>query len=129
MSAALRIVELDRNEASTLTPASMEQAISTRKAAVPHSAETASAPSSKSQDALPDERGWAFSEAPSTQRCATVQTSAPKALSRDARNLLTVARLNVEFLAAQLHGQLPKSALEALEDLHESIERLERKYT
>ena len=124
MSAALRLVELvemDRSTAPTMSPASLAAARPTlrpsmRPTLVPSSTATIH----------PFRRN---TEAPPTQRSATIHPLFDDAARQDAQNLLAVMRVNIEFLAATLHDETSPLAIDALVDIHESITRLERRFT
>jgi hypothetical protein len=64
---------------------------------------------------------------PMTQRSATFHPRGSGATQLEAYNLLAVMRLNVDFLQSLLGGAAPPVALEALEDLHRMIDRLEHR--
>ncbi len=64
-------------------------------------------------------------EAPSTQRSSMLQTAEEAGARPDTRRMLKVVRLHVEFLASLLDGH-PTAARETIDDLHESIDRLQR---
>jgi hypothetical protein len=65
-----------------------------------------------------------------TQRSATLASLRPRgsgATQREAYNLLAVMRMNVDFLVAVLGPGAAPEALEALDDLHHTIDRLEHR--
>lgn len=66
------------------------------------------------------------SEAPSTQRCATVHPRFAAAARQEAQSLLASMRSNADFLSGMLYGNAPPSALDALEDLRRCIDWLEQ---
>ena len=67
---------------------------------------------------------------PMTQRSATLASLHPRgsaATQLEAYNLLAIMRMNVEFLVSLLGNGAEPVALEALEDLRRTIDRLERR--
>jgi hypothetical protein len=67
-----------------------------------------------------------------TQRSATLASLHPPprgsaATQLEAYNLLAIMRMNVEFLVTRLQNGGDPTALEALADLHRTIDRLERR--
>ena len=65
------------------------------------------------------------SEAPSTQRSATVHPRVEAAARADAMSLIAVLRMNADFLASLLRGNAPPMALATLEELYLGLDRLE----
>jgi hypothetical protein len=123
MSAALRIVELARSTTPTMSPASLAAARpsfrpSMRPTLVPSSRATVSPTLTASFGTLP----------PSTQRSATCHPRFEAVARHEVTNLLCVLRANVEFLESLLRGEPSAMAASALVDLHETIDRLERRF-
>ncbi|CAN5925413.1 hypothetical protein BH11MYX4_BH11MYX4_11470 [soil metagenome] len=69
-----------------------------------------------------------ISEAPTTQRSATVHPRAETAARQEAQNLLAVMRMNADFLSALLAVNASAAAIEALQELQHGIERLEQRF-
>jgi hypothetical protein len=68
-------------------------------------------------------------EAPTTQRSATVHPRVETAARQEAQNLLAVMRMNAEFLAALLADSPSTVAREALDELQSGIARLEARFS
>lgn len=127
MSAALRLIELselaalNRSTAPTMSPASLASARpsfrpSMRPTLVPTSRATV----------LPTLTGSSATEPPLTQRSASVQPRFDAAARHEITNLISVVRMNVDFLESLLHRETAPMALSALDDIHQTIDRLER---
>jgi hypothetical protein len=76
---------------------------------------------------IPNLTGSFATEPPCTQRSATVHPRDDAASRHEARNLLCVMRLNLDFLQSLLDGQSSALAATALDDLNETIDRLEQR--
>jgi hypothetical protein len=122
MSAALRFVEWTRSTAPTMSPPVLSSARtsfhpSLRPTLVPSSRTTISPTLTGSAATLP----------PSTQRSATVHPRFAASARHDVVNLLAVLRSNVGFLESLLHGQPSPTTASAVDELYETIDRLERR--
>ena len=84
------------------------------------------APSSRAT-VIPTLTGSCATEPPATQRSATVHPRFEAATRHEAANLLAVMRLNLDFLQSLLQGQASGLAAGAVADLHQTIDRLERR--
>lgn len=116
MSAALRLVEAAGTP--TMSPASLATPRSSMCPTLVPRAHVAPRPSSAgSLGTIP----------PSTQRSASFHPRESAATQLEAYNLLAIMRLNVEFLVSLLGNGAPTDALEALGDLHRTIDKLERR--
>lgn len=119
MSTALRLV--DPVGTPTMSPASLATPCSSMYPTLVPCARASQRPSSReSSGTIP----------PTTQRSATLASLRPRGSSvsqLEAYNLLAVMRMNVEFLVAVLGNGAELVALEALEDLRRTIDRLERR--
>ena len=116
MSAALRLVDLAMSMAPTIAPQRLEASRPTfRPTIVPSLCPTL----------LPARR---VSEAPSTQRSATVHPRLELAARIEAKNMLSVMRLNVDFLESLLGAELPAHARDAVREIHTTIDRLEQRF-
>lgn len=67
-------------------------------------------------------------EAPSTQRSATVHPRFQAAARQEAQTLLSVMRLNADFLRVLLNGAASATAIDTLEELQRGIDRLEQRF-
>jgi hypothetical protein len=123
VSAALRLVELTRSTAPTLSPASL----ATARPSFRPSMRPTLVPSSRAT-VIPSLTGSFATVPPSTQRSATVHPRFEAVARHEVSNLVAVLRANVEFLASLLSGAPPAMAASALDDLHETIDRLERRF-
>ena len=126
MSAALRLVDLDRSMAVTMSPTSLPSSrpmprFSSRPTLVPSS--RAFAPSAR---ASTFDRA---TEPPTTQRSATTHPRLDAGARHDAKELLAVMRMNVAFLESLLDGCSSPLVLDAIADLHHSIDRLQHRFT
>ena len=119
MSAALRLVEPVGTP--TLSPASLATPRSSMCPTLVPRARVSQGPSTpEAPGTIP----------PVTQRSATLASLRPRGSSvsqLEAYNLLAVMRMNVEFLVDVLGDGAAPVALEALEDLRRTIDRLERR--
>lgn len=119
MSAALRLV--DPVGTPTMSPASLATPRSSMYPTLVPRARVSQRPSSPaSPGTMP----------PTTQRSATLASLRPRGSSvsqLEAYNLLAVMRMNVEFLVSVLGDGAEPVALEALDDLRRTIDRLERR--
>lgn len=116
MSAALRLVDLAMSMAPTIAPQRLEATRPTfRPTIVPSLCPTL----------LPARH---VSEAPSTQRSATVHPRHDLAARIEAKNMLSVMRLNVDFLESLLGEELPAHARDAVREIHTTIDRLEQRF-
>ena len=68
-------------------------------------------------------------EAPATQRSATVHPRLETAARQEAQNLLAVMRMNAEFLSGLLAESTSVVAHEALDELQSGIARLEARFS
>ena len=119
MSAALRLV--DSGGTPTLSPTSLGTPRSSMCPTLVPRAHDSQRPS------IPASPGTI---PPMTQRSATLASLHPRgsaATQHEAYNLLAVMRMNVEFLVSVLESGADPAALEALDDLHRTIDRLERR--
>jgi hypothetical protein len=114
MSAALRLVD-DLDSRPTFRP-------SARPTLVPSLAPTLF-PRALSAFSVPRS-----TEAPTTQRSATVHPRAETAAREEAQNLLAVMRMNADFLSALLAVNASAAAIDALQELQLGIERLEQRF-
>ena len=119
MNTALPFVEFDRPMAPTMSPASLTglTRASMRPTVVPSPRVT-----------MPWSRFDRTSEPPATQRSATVHPRFEATARHDMKNLIALMRLKLTFLEL-LHTSSSPLALDALADLHHSIDRLERRCT
>ncbi len=119
MSAALRL--LDPAGTPTMSPASLATPRSSMCPTLVPRARASQGPAAvASPGTIP----------PMTQRSATLASLRPRgsgATQLEAYNLLAVMRMNVEFLVSLLGNGAAPEALEALEDLRRTIDRLERR--
>ncbi len=76
---------------------------------------------------LPALTGSSATEPPTTQRSATTHPRFDAAARHEATNLLAVMRLNVDFLESLLREHASALAVSAVDDLHQTIDRLERR--
>ena len=83
-------------------------------------------PSSRST-VLPRAQGSFVTEPPSTQRSATVHPRFEAAARHDAKSLLATLRLDVQFLGSLVEYNGSPLAVDALKDIHHSIDRLENR--
>jgi hypothetical protein len=120
MSAVLRLVENDRHNAPTMSPASLAARTSP-------SMKPTLVPSSRAT--MYPSRLVRISESPPTQRSAGIHPLFEAAAQLDAKNLLAVTRMNAEFLVSLLHDHTSPLAIDALQDLLESVEKLERRFS
>jgi hypothetical protein len=118
MSAALRLVDLAMSMAPTVSPAPLTSA---------HPSLPPPTGPSSCRTLLPTSATRA-TELPSTQRSATVHPRAELAARLEAKNLIAVMRLNVDFLASLLGEGLEPCARDAVRDLHTTIDRLEHRF-
>lgn len=68
-----------------------------------------------------------ITEAPSTQRSATVHPRLEAAARHEVQTVLASMRLNADFLTAILYDNTSAVALDALADLERGIQRLEER--
>lgn len=119
MSAALRLV--DSGGTPTLSPTSLGTPRSSMcPTLVPSARDTRRPATLELPRTIP----------PQTQRSATLASLQPRgsgATQLEAYNLLAIMRMNVEFLVFLLGSGAEPVALEALEDLRRTIDRLERR--
>lgn len=113
MSAALRLV--DPRGTPTMSPASIGTPRSSMCPTLVPRARVSQRP--PANDTVP----------PMTQRSATLHPRGSGATQLEAYNLLAVMRMNVEFINTLLGDEAPTAALEALDDLQRTIDRLERR--
>lgn len=130
MSCALRLVDVSISNAPSTSPAPLSTlyptvGYSTRPSMRPSRRPTF-APSSRAT-VIPTLTGSFATEPPVTQRSATVHPRFEAAARHEATNLLAVMRLNLDFLQSLLQGQASALAVTALADLHQTIDRLERR--
>jgi hypothetical protein len=118
VSPAPRLADLAMSMAATVSP--------TPIAPSPESFETANLRGA-CRTLLPT-RVAPATEQPSTQRSATVHPRFEMAARIEAKNLVAVMRLNVDFLGSLLGPELPSGAREALREIHVTIDRLERRF-
>jgi hypothetical protein len=123
MSAALRIVELTRSTAPTMSPASL----ATARPSFRPSMRPTLVPSSRAT-VIPTLTGSCGTLPPSTQRSATVHPRFEAVARHEVTNLLCILRANVEFLESLLRGEPSNMAASALDDLHATIDRLEGRF-
>ena len=120
MSGALRRVDAERN-IPTMSPASLGTPRSSMCPTLVPRARVSQGPSTpEAPGTIP----------PVTQRSATLASLRPRvscATQLEAYDLLAVMRMNVEFLVSVLGNRAEPVALEALEDLRRTIDRLERR--
>lgn len=117
MTAAVRLVDLAMSMAPTVSPAPLTSTYST----LPPQA------SPTSRRTLLPTSAIRSTELPSTQRSATVHPRAELAARLEAKNLMAVLRLNVDFLESLLGDEPPPCARDAVRDLHTTIDRLEHR--
>ncbi len=116
MSAALRLV--DPAGTPTMSPASLGTPRSSMCPTLVPRARLSQRPSSSpSLGTIP----------PMTQRSATLHPRGSGPTQIEAYNQLALMRMNVDFLVSLLGDGGPSPALEALDDLHRIIDRLERR--
>jgi hypothetical protein len=117
VSAAVRLVDLAMSMAQTVSPAPLR-----------HPEYPPSRPPPASRPTLLPTSATRATEGPSTQRSATVHPRLELAARLEAMNVLTVMRMNVDFLESLLGDDLPSCGRDAVHDLHTSIDRLEQRF-
>jgi hypothetical protein len=130
MNRALRLVDVSISNAPATSPAPLSTLYPTvgyaMRSSMSPSRRPTYAPTSRAT-VIPTLTGSFATEPPATQRSATVHPRFEAAARHEATSLLAVMRLNLDFLQSLLHGQAAGLAVTALADLHQTIDRLERR--
>ena len=126
MNRVLRLVDVAISNAPESAPAPVSTMLPTLAYTTLASLRPTLSPSTRAtvRSAL---TGSFATEPPPTQRSVTSHPRYETAARHEATNLLAVMRLNLDFVQALLYGESSGLAASALADLHQTIDRLERR--
>ena len=126
MNRALRLVDVAISNAPDSSPAPLSTMLPTLAYATLTSLRPTLSPSTRGT-VCPALTGSSATEPPPTQRSVTSHPRYETAARHEATNLLAVMRLNLDFLQTLVPGHAAGLAGSAIADLHQTIDRLERR--